>query len=706
MKRVIGKLLLIVIPIIVAGFVLYPTYLANNLEKMEASALSRAIANPKDSASIMDAFYKSYGEDLESNRASKLKLGLDLRGGMYATLEVDVAQLIEESASEETKDAIFKQVMDKTREEAKMSEESALDIFLKNFDEIARPQKKYLADYFEYGSDNADLTKTEEAIEKKLRENESDAIEQAMQVIRQRIDQYGVAEPNLQKQGNRRILIELPGVTDEAKMVQFLKTSARLEFKSLANDKRLAQSFYNIDKLLAKLAKTGNNPVVDTAKVDSTLVATDSTKVDSTTAKVETTDSAKSATPDTANPYANLSKEETAKRYLADHPFTTLFYSRYAKDNKSQSQEMSFVSATYPDGEYNFMADEKSVGKIELILKRADVIALLPEDVKIHFDAKPEMLKDAKNNEVKFFNFYACKDFQPKLTGEVIEDAVSTFDPSDNKPIVNMAMNSDGAERWSKITGANIGKRIAVILDDQVYTAPVVQNRITGGSSQITGMADAEEAKLLRIILKAGALKAPVQTAEVRVVGPSLGEDSINDAMLACIIAFGLVVLFMIVYYRTGGIVANLAVLINVFLILAVLASFKATLTLPGIAGIILTIGMAVDANILIYERIREEMYRGRALRPAIDEGFKQALSAILDSNITTFITGLILYYFGTGPIQGFAMTLMIGILATLFTAILVSRAMIEIMLKPGALHFNFGQPKLTINDEVIGKVK
>ena len=703
MKRVIGKILLIVLPIIIAGWVLYPTYKASNLEKMESSALKKAIANPKDSASIMDEFYKSYGTALEANRNSKLKLGLDLRGGMYATLEVDVAQLIEESASDETKDAIFKEVMDKTRSQAKLSDESAIDLFLKNFDEIARPKKKYLADYFEYGANNADLTKTEEIIVKKLKENESDAIEQAMQVIRQRIDQYGVAEPNLQKQGNRRIMIELPGVTDEAKMIQFLKTSARLEFKSLANDKKLAQAFYNIDKHLAKLAKSGDAPVIDTntVKPDSTKVVSDSTNTNVATK----TDSANTAAADTANPYANLSKEETAKRYTVDHPFTTLFISRYAQNSKSQSQEMSYINSTYPEGEYMFMADEKSMGKIILLLKRPDVQMLLPEDIKIHFDAKPEMLKDNKGKDIKFFNFYACKDFQPKLTGDVIEDAGSTYDPTNNRPVVNMVMNSEGAERWSKITGANIGKRVAIILDDKVYTAPVVQSRITGGNSQISGMADAEEARLLKIVLKAGALKAPVQTAEVRVVGPSLGEDSINDGMTASAIAFGLVILFMIVYYRTGGVIADLAVLINVLLIMAVLASFKATLTLPGIAGIILTIGMAVDANILIYERIREEIYRGRSLRAAVDEGFKKALTAILDSNITTFITGLILYYFGTGPIQGFAMTLMIGILATLFTAIIVSKAMIEIMMKPGSNHFNFGQPKITINDEVTGKV-
>ncbi len=376
--------------------------------------------------------------------------------------------------------------------------------------------------------------------------------------------------------------------------------------------------------------------------------------------------------------------------------FTTFF----SKDNKSQSQEVGYINEALPEGEYNFVVSDELLPKVRMILNRSEVKALLPDDITIHFAAKAETFKDQKGKDVKFFNFYACKDFQPKLTGEVITDAVATYDQTNNQPIVNMAMDSDGAERWAKITGANIGKRIAVILDDQVYTAPNVQARITGGSSQITGMANPEEARLLKIVLKAGALKAPVQTAEVRVVGPSLGEDSIASGLNASLIAFALVILFMLMYYVKGGLVADIAIFINVFLILAVMAAFDGTLTLPGIAGIILTIGMAVDANILIYERIREELFRGRTIKAAIDEGFKKALSAILDSNVTTFITALILFYFGTGTIQGFAMTLMIGILGTLFTAILVSRAIIELTMSPSASSYNFGQPKLINNQD------
>ena len=282
----------------------------------------------------------------------------------------------------------------------------------------------------------------------------------------------------------------------------------------------------------------------------------------------------------------------------------------------------------------------------------------------------------------------------PELTGEVITNAVATFDQTNNQPIVNMSMDDEGSDRWAQITGTNVKKRIAIVLDGQVYSAPVVNQKIVGGSSQITGMEDAEEARLLKIVLKAGALKAPVQMIEERVVGPSLGEDSIRMGLQSFLIATILVILFMILYYSWAGFIANIAVVINIALLMAILAAFQGTLSLPGIAGIILTLGMAVDANILIYERIREELFKGRSLRSSVDEGFSKALSAILDSNITTFITGLILYFVGTGPIQGFAMTLMIGILTTLFTAIMVTRAMFEIILARGVTSFSFGQSK------------
>jgi preprotein translocase subunit SecD len=318
---------------------------------------------------------------------------------------------------------------------------------------------------------------------------------------------------------------------------------------------------------------------------------------------------------------------------------------------------------------------------------------LIPSDLQLLRSAKPEFVsKDLKDTTYAMW----CVLRQAELTGEYVTDARASSDPMTNLPVVMMEMDQEGSEKWADVTGKNIKKKVAIVLDDQVYSAPVVQNKIAGGSSQITGMDSPEEARLLEIVLKAGALKAPVKIVEERLVGPSLGEDSIRRGLMGMGIAFLLVVLFMGLYYSTAGMVANFAVIINVLLILAILTplviSGGGTLTLPGIAGIILTIGMAVDANILVFERIREEMMKGRGFRNAVDEGFSKALSAIVDSNVTTFLTGLILFLLGTGPVQGFALTLMIGIVTTFFTAIIVSRAMIELMISNGK-SINFGQP-------------
>jgi preprotein translocase subunit SecD len=294
---------------------------------------------------------------------------------------------------------------------------------------------------------------------------------------------------------------------------------------------------------------------------------------------------------------------------------------------------------------------------------------------------------DREGNQ--FYTLYSVKK-TPELTGEVVVNAMASIDPEDNRPIVNMEMNSDGAREWARITGANIKKRIAIALDNAVYSAPEVQDKITGGRSRITGMESSNEARLLEIVLKAGALPAPVTIVEQRSVGASLGEDSIRSGINASMYAFIFTVLFMVVYYGSAGFVADFALLFNILFILGTLAGFRATLTLPGIAGIVLTIGMAVDANVLINERIREELEGGKTLRAAIDAGYSKAFAAIFDSNITTFLTGLVLYQFGTGPIQGFALTLMIGIAASMFSAIIITHVVFNIMTEKG-LNPNFG---------------
>jgi preprotein translocase subunit SecD len=705
LKKNLGKIALVVLPIVAAIILLIPTYNASRLEKLEQGALARAskAASGEDSLAIMESFYKQYGESLASAKKSRLKLGLDLRGGMYVTMEVDIAKLIEESAESDAIDETFNEVIKKTRADEKDSDESVIDIFLKNFNAIAKPKGKTLLNYFET-NDFRDVS--EEAIIKKLKDNASQAIDQAQEVIRQRIDQYGVSEPNIQKSGSRRIVLELPGVQNRNEMMSLLQTTARLEFNLVRNNDEIVTVFAKIDKYLSNLEKLGKGILIeeelDSLGVDATAedvaeaeAVADSTAVadSSQTAAADSngTDTNKKANPD--NPYEGLSDEEAAKRYKEDHPFTSLFTTFYFNGPADNQQLVNFgyIGKEIPKGDYMFRIPKETVAKFNLLLERPEIRTLFPVDLKIALDAKPDQ-RILKQAQVEIYDFYCLKK-DPELTGEVVTDARATFDPTTNAPCVSMSMSSDGSESWGRITGANIKKRIAIVLDGRVYSAPTVQNKITGGSSQITGMANTEEAHLLEIVLKAGALRAPVQIIEERIVGPSLGEDSISSGVSASLIAALLVILFMLAYYTTGGIVADIAVIINISLVLAVLAALGGTLTLPGIAGIILTLGMAVDANILIMERIREELFKGRSMRAAIDEGFAKAMAAILDSNITTFITGVILYYFGSGPIQGFALTLIIGIIGTLFTGIFVSKALIELLVgKTG--YMSFGQPK------------
>ncbi|MCX7879629.1 MAG: protein translocase subunit SecD [Ignavibacteria bacterium] len=703
MKKSIGKILLIVLPIVFAIILLYPTYRVSEIESTKEKYIQQAknAKSPEDSLQILERFEKEYGKELLEAKTRRIKLGLDLRGGMYVTLEVDIVKMLEDLVQKDAIDDIFMQVLEKTKNDAKNSNDDIIDIFNKNFEEIARPKRKFLSDYYDFGGD---ALLSEERILEKLRENADEAIEQVLQVIRQRVDKYGISEPTVQKVGGRRIILELPGVTNEAEMKQLLQTTARLEFKLVRNDENLLAAFYKIDEFLKKekeIAKSNEISKVDTSqKVAPTSGKELSQNVDTLQAQ-GSTDTTKATEPDTADPYAGMAQEEKSRRYIEDHPFTTLFITNYLPPDAERGQWQRDVRFYYasqvPKGEYDFQIFEDVWKKFEEIINRKEVRALLPYDIEILRGAKPEIIKDQTGKEFKLYNFFGLKK-DPELTGEVIVDAIATYDPQTNQPIVTMAMTSEGADRWAKITGANIKKRIAIVLDNLVYSAPVVQDKIIGGHSQITGMSSPEEAKLLKIVLKAGALKAPVQIVEERIIGPSLGEDSIQKGIRSLILAGILVLLFMMVYYSTAGLFANVAVLINITLIVSIMAAFQGTLTLPGIAGIILTIGMAVDANILIYERVREELAKGRSYRSAVDEGFTKALSAILDSNITTFLTAIILYFFGAGPIQGFAMTLMIGIITTLFTALLISKAFFQISFNLGVTSLSFGQPKTVVS--------
>jgi len=604
------KIVLILISIAGALWYLYPTYKDINYQK-KLSQLSG-----EDSL----RFVQEHLDDIQKVRQKRIKLGLDLQGGMYVSLEVDIVKMLDNLAK--NKDETFRQILSEVRKEALTSQEPVTSILLRKFQEKGIRLSRY------YG----DIRQSDSEIIAELKKQAEEAIDRALEVIRNRVDKYGVAEPSIQKQGNNRIVVELPGVKNREEVRQLLQSTAVLEFKLLKPADIAIKVMQSIDNYLAG---KGVADTVDTAKV------------------AKTQDTTKTISAELgADMSAGLSEFEKFKK---EHPF-------FAYVRVDERTGIGFV-----------MARDKKM--VDFILSRPDVKNLIPPDFEFVWSAKPFTAQDGN----QYYNLLAVKK-EPEITGKVITEARATIDPDNNSPIVIMRMNSEGAREWARITGANINKHIAIILDGTAYSWPVVRTKIVGGSSQIEGLDSPEEAKLLEVVLKAGALPAPLEIIEERNVGPSLGEDSIKKGLKSAYLAFIVIALFMILYYSTGGIVADLALVLNIAFILAVLAGFNATLTLPGIAGIILTIGVAVDANVLIYERIREELAIGRTLRSAIDEGYSKAFSAIFDSNITTLLTALILYNFGSGPIQGFALTLMIGVIANLFSAVFITKVIYDIV--------------------------
>lgn len=611
------KLIIILAAVGLALYFLYPTYRDYDLHQ-QATQLHGA-----DSVQ----FIEQNEAEIRENRAKRIKLGLDLQGGMRVVLEVNVLKLIEDLAK--NKDEAFTQIIKEVREEAKLSDESPVIIMRRKFEERQIRMSRY---YGNLRDDNDRVTADLENESKK-------AIDRAIEIVGNRVDQYGVSEPSIQKLGGTRINVELPGVSREGEVRQLLQGTALLEFK-LLKDPEVA---YSVMKA-----------------VDAALAA----------GTVDTTDTTAAAAPDLSADTAKISTpdgELTPAQFAEKHPFFAI----------------ALISQQNP-GEA--MVAEENRDRIRRWLEREDVKRVIPNDVQFIWSAKPQIVEGGK----KYYTLYPVKR-SPELTGGVVTTAQATLDPSYNQPIVTMEMNSDGSREWARITGANVGKRIAIVLDDAVFSAPVVRGKIPGGHSQIEGMDNLDEARLLEIVLKAGALPAPVEIIEQRSVGPSLGEDSIRSGLLTSAVATVLTMLFMFLYYRTGGNVANIALILCLLFLLSVLAAFQGTLTLPGIAGIILTLAVAVDANVLIYERIREELLTGKTFRASIDAGYDKAWSAILDSNVTTFITGIILYQFGSGPVQGFALTLMIGIVASMFAAIFVTHAIFGIMTDVFNKQPNFG---------------
>jgi preprotein translocase subunit SecD len=625
MKEFRFRIIMIAAVVALSIYLLYPTYsdyqnsskLAESIEKIaDTIKASTPTISEVDLETILTAKEDSiFASDpsFKDAREKRIKLGLDLQGGMYLVMEVNTAKLFENLAKEP--DDVYKKTLAEAKAESEISDENVVSILTRKLQE----KNIRLSRYFGSRRDEDDV------IIDNLLEQESDAVTRAIEVLNNRINQYGVSEPSIQKQGSRRIIVELPGIAKEEEAKQLLQGTALLEFKFVKDAEFSTPILNRIDEVLAKSLAPDSARLANLKAIEDSLG------------------------------FEGMSDEEK----IILHPFFS--YGRF-----SQYTSDLFVSELDKD-------------KITNFLKRPEVERVIPDNVEFRFGAKPII-----NEQGEFYTLYLLSK-SPELTGGVIESAQANIDPTTSEPIVYMSMNDEGTRDWARITGANVGRRIAVVLDGFVYTAPNIVEKIPNGSTRISGMDDANEAKLLEIVLKAGALPAPVDIIEERTVGPSLGQDSISKGFNSTLIGFLLVAVFMIVYYRKAGSVADLALFFTVLFILGILAAFKATLTLPGIAGIILTIGMAVDANVLIFERIREELKTGKTVKAAIESGYSNSYSAIFDSNITTFFTGIILYQFGSGPIQGFALTLMIGIVCSLFSALIVTRLVFDLMAAKGA---------------------
>ncbi|MES2457082.1 MAG: protein translocase subunit SecDF [Bacteroidota bacterium] len=606
--------------------------------------------------------YPGLGFTYQFCKNKEINLGLDLKGGMNVTMEISLAELVKSLAGN-TDDANFNQALSTAQTKLNEGGKDFISLFVNEFEKLS-PNVK-LADFFS-NQDNATTLKPDASnsdVKNYLSKEATSAIDRSFIIIRSRIDGFGVVSPNMQKQeGTNRILIEMPGVQDKDRVHKLLQGSAELQFWQVYSNEEVYPVMENINKTLAVSLKTTDT----VAKVagDTTAAASGS----------KLAGLAKNKDPkDTTGVAKNL---EAAK---SNPLFAIMTPPSYTSENGQP--------ALRPGPVVGWTA-QKDTAKVNAFFKRPEIAAIIPQSYKFMWSVKAADL-GAPAGGPKIFELYAIKvtstDGKPDLGGDAISEARSDFDQK-GQPEVTMYMTGEGAQKWKKITAdASSGKvkqAIAIVLDNQVYSAPTVQNEIPNGISQITGNFTANDTQDLANILKAGKLPAPARIVGEFVVGPSLGEAAIHNGLLSFVLAFIVILIFMALYYNKAGWVANLALVINLFFIMGILVSLGAVLTLPGIAGIVLVIGLSVDANILIFERVREELNAGKSTPLAIREGFKHAMSSIIDSNVTVLVLGVILYIFGTGPVQGFATTLCIGILSSLFCAVLLSRLVFEYLIE------------------------
>jgi len=568
--------------------------------------------------------------ELEQVESRIIRQGLDLKGGMYIVLEADIPKLVENLAP--IKDERLEAIIADAKEQSNDPSKDFFTVFEENVKEDGIKLSRY---YHEYGASLEDIMTA-------LKDEADDAINRVLEILQNRVDQFGVSEPTIQKQGKHRIVVELAGIQDSERARALLQSTALLEFYLVKNVAVTNEIIAQLDNAL----RSDNDQ--STPKEKKTTEKEDkNTEDDQSTTVSELFGETESNASDSDN-------DTNLDDIFAEAPFSGLL--------------------TSIPGDMGI--EEKNIYAFKKLLEEPEVQSKL-NNADGQFLLSQEAETASTNEAVKFYRLYYLEK-RPELTGGIVEEAQANLGSlgggSAGQPVVSLSMNSEGSRTWSRVTGANVGERIAIVLDQKVHMAPSIREKIPGGRTQIEGFANINEAKDLAIILRAGALPAPVNIIEERIVGPSLGADSITQGTQAVLIGLVTVLVFMLVYYRLAGTVADFALIWNILLVLAVLASLQATLTLPGIAGLILTVGMSIDANVIIFERIREELRKGKTPKAAIDAGYDRALTTIIDANVTTLIASLVLYQFGTGPIKGFATVLFWGILISMFTAVFITR--------------------------------
>ena len=594
-----------------------------------------------------------FGYTLKECREKEINLGLDLKGGMNVTMEVEVSGIIRALAAENPSEN-FNRALERAAEKQENSGKDFVTLFVESYQEID-PQIQ-LAGIFSTPDMNNRITSTStnEEVAAVLREEVDAAITNSFNVLRTRIDRFGVVQPNIQRLSQTgRILIELPGIKEPERVRKLLQGSANLEFWETYN---LTEIYSNLERLDGELVKTIASD--DTVKAEAPAEVAEAEQV-----ATDTTASDLAGLKEAVKNDSTAEAEQNAEEFRKNHPL-------FAKMQLNVSGDGQVIPSPVVG-----IAHATDTAKINAMLTGPQARQILPSDLTFRWTVK------AIDNANAYYQLVALKGHNGRasLEGNVVTDARADFSQTSAYANVSMSMNADGAKAWQRITKENIGKSVAIVLDGYVYSFPTVQNEISGGQSQITGNFTVEEAKDLANTLKSGKMPAPARIIQEDVVGPSLGREAIQAGLWSFVLGFCLILLYMIFYYGLiPGLIADFALLCNVFLLVGVLASFSAVLTLPGIAGIVLTMGCAVDANVLIYERIREELRGGKKMRQAITDGFQGAISAIVDSNVTSFLTGAILAIFGTGPIKGFAVTYMIGIVTSFVTAVFITRWLLE----------------------------